>query len=519
MSKKKKVQQTSMHNFMEIFRLKFEMRLSFRVVAQTLGIGCSTVHDVIGRFNNLGLNWPLPDDYSADTLQTLLFPGRHYQQGKGLPDWLTIDTELARKGVTKQLLWLEYQALAGPDAISYSRFCVHYKQWKKSQRRSMRQEHRAGEKLFIDFCGPTVAIINPVTGEERRAAIFVAVMGASNYTYVEACEGQDMASWLNANSRCLSFLGGVPELLIPDNLKSGVNKADRYEPVINTSYQALAEHFKTIILPARPYKPKDKAKAEVGVLIVERWLLARLRHEHFYTLASLNIRLRELNHELNRRPMKGYGGQSRAERFILLDSPVLKPLPPYPYEYTEYKQVKVAPDYHVEYAHHWYSVPHELVGERLDLKASQRLIQLYRNGRCIAQHPRSDQAGKHTTHAGHMPVNHQQQGKWTPARLQGWAASIGPSVLGVVTCIQASKPHPEQSYRAILGLLNLQKKYGSERLEHASKVALLQGRPNRGFIDNVLKHNREQLLLETFEEETTAPHLEHENLRGPGYYH
>lgn len=514
---KTKVKQTNMHDFMEILRLKLEQRLSYRVVAQTLGIGCTTVHDILGRFSNLGVSWPLPDDCSAEKLEMLLFPGRSYSADRH-PDWLSVDVELAKKGVTKQLLWLEYQAQEGQRALSYPRFCAHYKKWKKSQRRSMRQEHKAGEKLFIDFCGPTVPVINPDTGEERRAAIFVAVMGASNYTYVEACEGQDMASWLNANSRCLSFLGGVPELLIPDNLKSGVNKADRYEPEINASYQALAEHFKTVILPARPYKPKDKAKAEVGVLIVERWLLARIRHERFYTMASLNIRLRELNLELNQRPMKGYGGQSRAERFSLLDSPALKPLPSWPYEYTEFKQVKVAPDYHVEYARHWYSVPHEFVGERLELKASQRLIEVYRSGRCIAQHPRSDQAGKHTTNAGHMPSNHQAHGKWTPERLQGWASSIGLSVLGVVMRIQHSKPHPEQSYRAILGLLNLQKKYGSARLETACKVALQQDRPNRGFIDNVLKNNREQLLLKPNEDVSSYP-LEHENLRGPGYYH
>lgn len=507
-----------MNEFMEIFRLRFEVKMSYRNIALALGTGCSTVHEIIGRFGNLGLPWPLPSNYPIDLLEEKLFPGREYSVSRILPDWLSVDTELAHKGVTKQLLWMEYQALNGMQALGYTQFCWSYRKWKKSQRRSMRQEHKAGEKLFIDFCGPTVAIINPDTGEERHAAIFVAVMGTSNYTYVEACEGQDMASWLNANSRCLNFLGGVPELLIPDNLKSGVNKADRYEPVINTSYQALAEHFKTVIIPARPYKPKDKAKVEVGVLVVERWLLARLRHERFYTLASLNIRLRELNHELNQRPMKGYNGQSRAERFALLDRPALRPLPAYPYEYSEYKRVKVAPDYHVEYAHHWYSVPHELVGERLDLKASQRLIQIYKSGRCIAQHPRSNHVGKHTTHAGHMPVNHQQHGKWTPTRLQGWAESIGPSVLEVVKRIQASKPHPEQSYRAILGLLNLQKKYGTARLEHASKVALQQGRPNRGFIDNVLKHNREQLLLEKSEEALSVL-LEHENLRGPGYYH
>ncbi len=261
----------------------------------------------------------------------------------------------------------------------------------------MRQEHRAGEKLFIDFCGPTVPVVNPDTGEIRRVAIFVVVMGASNYTYVEACEGQDMMSWLNANSRCLTFLGGVPKLLIPDNFKSAVKKADHYEPVINDSYQALAEHYGTVIIPARPYKPKNKPKTENGVLIVERWLLARIRHETFYMLRALNTRLRELLKEMNNRPMKGYGNQTRAERFRELNVPALSPLPLSPYEYTEYKVVKVWPDYHVEYARHWYSVPHELAGQRLSLKAGQTVVQGWHRGQCVAQHPCSEHEYKHST--------------------------------------------------------------------------------------------------------------------------
>lgn len=289
----------------------------------------------------------------------------------------------------------------------------------------MRQEHRSGEKLFIDFCGPTVPIISPETGEIRRVAIFVAVMGASNYTYVEPCEGQDMMSWLNANSRCLTFLGGVPKLLIPDNLKSAVKNADRYEPVINESYLAMAEHYGTVVIPARPYKPKDKAKAENGVLIVERWLLARIRNETLHTLRALNIRLRELLGELNNRPMKGYGNQTRAERFRILDAPALSALPAVPYEYAKYRAVKVAPDYHVEYARHWYSVPHELVGQRLSLKVGQAVIQIWHQGQCVAQHPRSLHEYKHTTNPLHMPVQHQKHSGWTPERLLAMGKNIG----------------------------------------------------------------------------------------------
>lgn len=438
-----------------------------------------------------------------------------------MPDMLYFDTELRKPGVTRQLLWMEYKAQAGELAMGYSHFCRCYREWKKTRRLSMRQDHRAGEKLFIDFCGPTVPIVNPDTGEIRRVAIFVAVMGASNYTCVEACEGQDMMSWLNANSRCLTFLGGVPKLLIPDNLKSAVKKADRYEPVINDSYQALAEHYGTVIIPARPYKPRDKPKAENGVLIVERWLLARIRNETFYTLRALNNRLRELLTDLNNRPMKSYGNQSRAERFRMLDAPVLSPLPLVPYEYTEYKAVKVGPDYHVEYDHHWYSVPHELVGQRLSVKVGQTIIQCWHQGNCVAQHPRSQNKYKHTTNPLHMPVQHRGHGTWTPESLLEMGGKIGPFTGKVVESMLNRKAHPEQAYRAVLGLLALQKKYGRERLEKASQLAWHYNTPDRRFIDNLLRHHRENLELppsRQHEQSGVSP-LEHANLRGPDYYH
>ncbi len=346
-------------------------------------------------------------------------------------------------------------------------------------------------------------------------------MGASSYTYVEACEGQDMMSWLNANSRCLTFLGGVPKLLIPDNLKSAVKKADRYEPVINERYQALAEHYGTVIIPARPYKPKDKPKAENGVLIVERWLLARIRNETFHTLRSLNTRLRELLTDMNNRPMKGYGNQTRAERFRMLDAPALSPLPLATYEYTEYKAVKVGPDYHVEYARHWYSVPHELVGQRLSLKAGQTVVQIWQKGQCVAQHPRSTHEYKHTTNPLHMPAQHRGHGTWTPERLIEMGCSIGPFTGRVVEAMLKAKAHPELAYRAVLGLTALQKKYGKERLEKASCVAWHYNAPDRRFIDNLLRHHREnqELPLSRQSEQHQASSLEHENLRGPGYYH
>lgn len=511
-----------METCFKILQLKFGQKLTHRCIALTLNISSSTVFEVISRFKATVLTWPLPESMTPDAFEKLIFPPKDASRaGSESPDWLYIDTEIRRPHVTRQLLWMEYKAQFGKNALSYSQFCRCYREWKKTRRLSMRQEHRAGEKLFIDFCGPTVPVVNPDTGEVRRVAIFVAVMGASNYTYVEACEGQDMMSWLNANSRCLTFLGGVPKLLIPDNLKSAVKKADRYEPVINESYQALAEHYGTVVLPTRPYKPKDKPKAENGVLIVERWLLARIRNETFHTLRALNIRLRELLTALNNRPMKSYGNQSRAERFRTLDAPALSALPLAPYEFTEFRAVKVGPDYHVEYAHHWYSVPHELAGQRLSVKAGHTVVQIWHKGQCIAQHPRSQHEYKHSTNPLHMPIQHRMHGSWTPERLVEIGRSIGPFTGKVVEAMLKSKTHPEQAYRGILGLTALQKKYGRERLERASEVAWHYKTPDRRFIDNLLRHQREnQEIPASRHREPHSPiSLEHENLRGPGYYH
>lgn len=517
MGRKKRNARTNMNIYLDVLRMKFDRRLSYRMIAAALGIGCSTVHDIIGRFFLAKLTWPLPTDLSLAELDKILYPKRACESSRQLPVWLDIDAELSKKGVTKQLLWLEYQAAVEDNALGYSQFCELYRQWKQQQRRSMRMEHKAGEKLFIDFCGPTVPVINPDTGEVRQSAIFVTAMGASGYAYIEACEGQDMASWLNANSHCLTFMGGVPELLVPDNLRSAVSQPDRYEPVINQSYQALANHYGTVVLPARPRKPKDKAKAESTVQLVERWVLARLRNRTFYTLAELNQAIRQLNHELNQRPMRHYGGMSRTERFELLDKPLLRPLPSSPYEYGEYRSAKVGLDYHVEYDKHWYSVPHELVGNRVELIATQRLVQIRHQGLCVATHPRSHLRYRHTTQTLHMPANHQGQSGWTPERLRHWAAAIGPSTLKVVEAIQASKSHPEQAYRTVLGLLSLQRQYESERLENACAFALNRGCTRRIFIANVLKYGREDSDAQSVILQPEP--IIHDNLRGPESYH
>ena len=413
-----------MSKIKDALRLKFEAKLSNRDVAHCLKIGAATVSDILARFRNAKLDWPLPENLTEIALEARLYPDKKSPSTKAQADFANIHQELKNKGMTKLLLWQEYLQENPDNAYGYTQFCSLYQRWRKKQRRSMRQLHMAGEKLFIDYCGPTVPIVNPDTGEIRKAQIFVATLGASNFTYIEASASQKQESWLMAHVNAFEFLGGVPNLLIPDNLRSAVTKADRYEPVLNENYLKLARHYNTAVMPARPYRPKDKAKAENAVLIVERWILMRIRKQIFHTLASLNLTLKKLLTELNSRPFRDLPG-CRQTLFEKLDKPALKPLPKYRYEYVDYHHAKAGIDYHVFYKKHAYSVPHIYVGERVDLEASERLVRIYFKGECIAQHPRSHKEGGFTTIAEHMPVSHQKQ-RWSPERLLGWGASIGP---------------------------------------------------------------------------------------------
>jgi transposase len=506
---------TPMTKIYDVLRLKFEAKLSNRDVAHCLKIGAATVSDILGRFRNAGLTWPLSDDLKDVVLEARLFPGKACSPHKAQPDFAQIHRELKRKGMTKLLLWQEYQAEYPETAYGYTQFCSHYQRWQKKLKRSMRQQHAAGDKLFIDYCGPTVPIVNPDSGEVRQAQIFVATLGASNYTYVEACEGQDQQSWLMAHVNAFEFFGGVPNLLVPDNLRSAVTKADRYEPTLNENYLKLARHYNTAVMPARPYKPRDKAKAENAVLIVERWILMRIRHQSFHTLASLNQTLRELLDDLNQRAFRHLPG-NRQSLFGQLDKPALKPLPGHRYEYLDHHHAKVGIDYHILYKKHAYSVPHRYVGERVDIQASARLVRVYFKGTCIAQHPRHHRDGGFTTEPGHMPTSHQKQ-RWSPEQLLNWGNSIGPGARTVVESELGSKAHPEQAYRCCLGLLNLQRTYGDARLEQACQSAILLERPTRRTVVNLLKNNREDpaRLQPTSPEE---PSVSHSNIRGAGYY-
>lgn len=511
-----------MRKITDILRLRHDAGLSLRGIAQALNIGYGTVVDYLKRADLAGITWPIPTHLGERELGRLLFPTQPLtgQRRFSEPDFPTVHQELKRKGVTKQLLWQEYREQYPENGYSYAQFCHRYLQWLDHQKRSMRQIHTAGEKLFVDYCGPTMAVVNPDTGEIRTAQIFVAVLGASNYTFACASWSQKQADWLQAHVQAFEFFGGVPEIVVPDNLKSAVRKTNRYEPDINPSYQQLAAHYGVAVVPARPYKPKDKAKAEVAVQIVERWIMARLRHQTFFTLRSLNQAIRVLLDDLNQRPFKKLPG-SRLSQFEQLDKPALRPLPVQTYQYAEIKQARVHIDYHIEYDKHYYSVPHHLVKQQVEVQVSEQTVSIYHQGQRIACHARSDRKGAHSTCEEHMPRAHLAMHEWSPGRFLSWAADIGPQTCAVVKHILQEKRHKEQSYRRILGLLGNAKKYGRERLNNACGRALLINSPTRTSVESILKQGLDQVGVDpqsnTIQEELCLDH--HENIRGEDYYH
>jgi transposase len=420
---------------------------------------------------------------------------------------------LRKKSVTLRLLWVEYRE-AHPDGYGYSQFCERYRRWAKRLKPSMRLSHKGGEKVFVDYAGQTVPIVDPHSGEVRQAQIFVGVLGASNYTYAEAHWSQDLPNWIGAHVRLFSFLGGVPEVVVPDNLKAGVKHPCRYEPDLNPTYQDLAEHYGTAVIPARVRKPKDKAKVEVGVQVVERWILARLRNRTFFSLADLNQAIRELLDELNTRLMK-HLGRSRRQLFETLDQPALKPLPQQPYVFAIWKKARVNIDYHVEFDKHYYSVPHTLIHEEVYVRATERTVEIFFKGRRVASHRRANARGRHTTTSQHMPPAHQKYQEWSPERFTRWAQTIGPHTTQLVQALLASRKHPQQAYRSCLGLLRLAKRYGEDRLEAACRRAFPAGIHSYKGVKNILDAKLDQ--VEPEEPAAVVP-TDHENIRGQTYY-
>ena len=416
--------------------------------------------------------------------------------------------------MTLQLLWEEYRAGQSAAGYGYSRFCELYGRWAKKLNPSMRQTHRAGEKMFVDYSGGTIDIVEARTGERIPAKLFLAVLGASNYTYAEPTFSEELPHWIGAHVRAFEYFGGAPEIVVPDNLKSGVTRPCRYDPNVNATYQEMTAHYGTCVIPARVRKPKDKAKVEVGVLIAERWILARLRHRTFYSLAELKEAVALLLTDLNERRMKKIG-KSRREVWETVDRPCLRPLPVTPYEFAQWKGAKVNIDYHVEFERHYYSVPYALVHEAVEIRATAGVIEVFFRGKRVASHARSFAIGGHTTRKEHMPKSHQQYLEWSPSRVMAWARTLGPHTEKLATGILERRFHPEQGYRACLGIIRLAKRYSPERVEKACERALVLGTYRYKSVASILEKNLDAQPLVQAE---PLPLPLHDNVRGAAYY-
>jgi transposase len=506
-----------MRKIKDVLRLRFEAGLSQRQIARSCGLGKTTVIECLRRFEQSGLLWPAAAELDEATLERTLYPPPPgvATDCRALPDWASVHRELRRKGVTLTLLWHEYKA-GHPEGFQYSWFCDQYRAWAGTLDVVMRQEHRAGEKLFVDYAGQTVEVVDRHSGEVRQAQIFVAVLGASNYTYAEATWTQQLPDWIGAHVRAFEFLGGTSEVVVPDNLRSAVSKAHRYEPDLNPTYAELARHYGVAVLPARARRPRDKAKAEVAVQMVERWILAVLRHRSFFSLAELNREIARLLERLNTRPFKKLPGSRRA-LFEQLDRPALRPLPAQPYVFAEWKKVRVNIDYHVEVDGHYYSVPYALVRKQLEARFTARTVECFYKGQRVASHLRSSLKGRHTTVAEHMPASHRHYAEWTPQRLIRWAEKMGPATAAVIQTILERRVHPQQGFRSCLGILRLGKGFGEERLEAACRRALRLGACSYKSIESILRQGLDRKALPEPQERELS--IEHANLRGSQYYH
>jgi transposase len=497
--------------------LKFDGGQTNRRIARSCHISRPAVADYLLGFDKAGLVWPAAAALDDATLEHTLFPPAPAPSTpqRPVPDWGEVHRELRRKGVTLTLLWHEYKEIH-PEGFQYSWFCDQYRAWAGKLDVVMRQEHRAGEKLFVDYAGQSVEVVDRRTGEIGQAQIFVAVLGASNYTYAEATWSQQLSDWIGSHVRAFEFIGGTSEIVVPDNLRSAVSKAHRYEPDLNPTYADLANHYAVAVLPARARKPRDKAKAEAGVLLVERWILAVLRHRTFFSLHELNREITRLLERLNTRPFKKLPG-TRRELFEQLDRPALRPLPAQPYAFAEWKKVLVNIDYHVDIEGHYYSVPYQLVRKSLEARYSERTVECFYKGQRVASHCRSHIKGHHSTVAEHMPSSHRHYAEWTPQRLIGWAEKTGPATAGVVQTILERRTHPQQGFRSCLGIMRLGKHFGEQRLEAACRRALELGACSYKSIESMLRRGLERRALpQQLELELT---LEHDNIRGSDYYH
>ncbi len=507
-----------MHKVKEILRLRFDYGYSYEDISKSVGVGKTTVSECLRRFEGANLRWSA--DLTETELELKLYPPQKTSENqKGQIDWEYIHKELKRKSVTLQLLWSEYKD-KNIESLSYSQFCRNYNIWKKPLDVWMHQTHKAGEKCFVDYAGQTMPVMsNAETGEIREAQIFVGVLGASKYTYAEATWTQTLPDWINSHINMFEYFKGCSEILVPDNLKSGVIKCHLYEPDINRTYQDMARHYGAVVIPARPKKPKDKALAESGVFFVERFILAKFRDRTFLSLLDLNEALKVLVEDLNRKPFQKLEG-CRLSHFEELDKPALKALPGIRYEYAEWKKVRVGFNYHVEIEGHSYSVPFKQAKEEVCVRYTSKTVEIFYKNNRIASHIRNYQKYGYTTDKTHMPKNHQKQAEWTSDRLLNWAQKIGEATEKLIEAVMKSRPHPEQAFKSCLGIMRLGKSYGDDRLEKACWRALHIGAHSYKSIESILKTNLDfaPLPVQDLSEDQEKVQESHEYIRGKSYF-
>lgn len=508
----------SMRKTRQIIKRRMLQKMSAREVADSLAVSLGSVYNVMKRFKTTGLNWSSVCELSDDQLAQQLYEAAPASKSnRHMPSMAYLHQELHRPGVTLQLLHIEYLE-QNPGGYKYTQFCEYYRRWLKKNDLSMNQIHPAGKRMFVDYSGKRPEIVDRETGECIKVELFVAVLGASNYTYAEATRSQKSADWIWSHKRAFSFFGGVTELVVPDQLRSGVSKPCWYEPGVQRTYDELADHYDTTIIPARGRRPKDKAKVEVGVQIAQRWVMARLRNETFFSLAKLNKRIAELLVDLNNRTMKKYG-KSRSEMFETLDKPALKVLPPSEFNFGRWKlNATVSLDYHVQFENRFYSVPFQLRGEKVDIRADALSLEILHKNKRVTSHVIRDGKGLYSTKPGHMPKSHRAYSEWSPSRFISWASKMGENTERLVTAILEERPHPEMGYRSCLGILRLEKTYGAERLEKASARAFFARARSYKHVEAILKNGLDKTPLPETSEESVQLSLNHENVRGPNYY-
>lgn len=507
-----------MRNVKEILRQKWILGRSNREVAASVGVSAGAISQVTTRAKSAKLEVSQVEQLDEEQLQQKLYGApASYSHNRELPSGEYIHKELHKKGVTLQLLHLEYIE-QNPEGYKYTQFCEYYRRWRKKRGLTMRQEHRAGEKMFVDYSGKKPQIVDPKTGECIEVELFVAVLGASSYCYAQATMSQKGHDFIDSHVRAFEYFGGVSEVIVPDQLKSAVVKSCRYEPGIQRTYEEMASHYGAVVIPARPYKPRDKAKVETAVLVVQRWVLARLRNQTFFSLGELNERIAELIEELNNRIMRAYG-KSRRELYESLDKPALKPLAGQRFCYGQWKlDVTVNIDYCVNIDFHNYSVPYQFQGEKMDARMGGMTVEIFRKGKRIASHLRSFRRGGFTIAPEHMPKSHQQHLKWTPSRLIRWGDTIGANTSKLIETILNDRPHPEQGYRSCLGIIRLGQKYGEQRLENACARALWAGARSYKHVESILKNGLDQIAFNQPQDQPKQLYFVHDNVRGAQYY-